>query len=264
MKYKSWLKNKNLSRNTLSVYLSNYKKWITYLDERKPTKTIVVKFITQYAKCHRPRSTRLMHATIISWLRFKKQYKLLEACRDIKLPSVQYSMRNIISLDEFKSIRDNLRIRGWYEQRDWLIFCTLLFTGMRVSELTKFNKRDIYDGNKFLIQGKGDKYRVIFINDYLKKLLSKWRANRICVSKDRDILTIKQINTIIKRVAQQYFNKYMTPHGLRRSFATNLLKSDINLEIVRRSMGHSNINTTSRYIQYTDDEIVVKLKTILD
>ncbi len=264
MKYKSWLKNKNLSDSTLSAYLCNYKKWIDYLDNRKPNKTIIVKFISQYAKSHRPSSTRLMYATILSWLRFVKQYKLVEACRDIKLPSIQYSHRNIITLEEFREVSNKVCFKEWYEQRDWLIFCTLLFTGMRVSELTKFNKRDIYDDNKFLVQGKGDKYRVIFINDYLKKLLRKWRANRICITKDRDILTVKQINIIIKRISEEYFNKYITPHGLRRSFATNLLKSDINLEIVRRSMGHANINTTSRYIQYTDDEIVEEINKIFN
>ena len=126
-----------------------------------------------------------------------------------------------------------------------------------------FNKKDIYDNNKYRILGKGNKIRTIYLNDYLVSLLDNWKPNRIAISKNNKLLTIKQINIIIKKLSSTYFNKLLTPHSLRRSFATNLLKSNINIEIVRRTLGHSNINTTSRYIQYTDDEILNEIKNLM-
>lgn len=263
MKYKNWLKNKNLSKNTLIAYLSNYDKWNTYLNGRKPNKTLIVKYLNDYGKNHKPRSIRLMYSSIISILRFQKKWKLVEECRDIKLPSIQHSIRSVINICEFKEANSRMKIMNWFDQRDWLIFNTLLFTGMRVSELMRFNKKDIYDNNKFLIKGKGDKYRVIYLNNFLLDQLLNWKSNRIAISKKGKVLTTKQINIIVKRISKQYFDKHITPHGLRRSYATNLLKSNINLEIVRRNLGHSNINTTSRYIQYTDDEIISELSKVI-
>ena len=262
MKYKNWLKNKNLSKNTLIAYLSNYERWISYLNGRKPNKAIIVKYLNIHSKTHKPSSTRLMYSAIISSLRFERKWRLVEECRDIKLPSIQFSVRNVISLEEFKYVRSKIIFNDWFEERDWLIFCTLLFTGMRVTELTRFSRRGIYDGNKFLVKGKGNKYRVIYLNCYILELLSKWKWNKICISRENEILTTKQINIIIKRISKKYFNKYITSHGLRRSYATNLLRSDINIEIVRRILGHSNVNTTSKYIQYTDQEVLNTIKNI--
>ncbi len=262
MKYKNWLKNRNLSKNTIDVYLKNYDLWKIYLHDRNPNKTLFTKYIKDYSKTHKPRSTRLLYSSVLSIFRFEKKWKLLNECKDIRLPRTDFNIRNTINMEEYNAVNECIILKTWYEKRNWLIFSFLLLTGLRVSELLYFNKNQIYDKNKILIKGKGDKRRVIFLNDVLLNLLKNWKANRIAISTKNKLLTTKQINLIIQEVSKEYFDKYITPHGLRRSYATNLLKSNVNLEIVRKILGHSNINTTSRYIHYTDDEIISEISKI--
>ncbi len=130
--------------------------------------------------------------------------------------------------------------------------------------MLEFNKNKIYDKNKLKIKGKGNKIRVIFLTKYLQELLLSWKANRIAINSKNKLITIKQINTIIKKMSNKYFNKELTPHDLRRSYATNLLKNNANIEIVRQTLGHSNINTTSRYIQINEEDIYKEIIKIMN
>ena len=262
MDYTKFLNNKNLSSNTITVYSKLSMQWLIYLNGREPNKSLVVSFINDYALTHKPRSVRLMYACIISFLKYEKRWKLIQDCSDIKLPSTQYNLKTTIRLDEYNKIKNKVKLQTWNDRRNWLLFSFLFYTGVRVSELTSIKKTDIYESNKLLIRGKGNKYRIIYLNEYLLSLIAQWNYNYISVSKANKLLTTKQINVIVKNVADKYFHKYITAHGLRRSYATNLLRSDVNLEVVRRILGHSNINTTSKYIQYTDEEIVEILKHV--
>lgn len=262
MKYENWLKNKKLSANTIAIYTKHYKLWMIYLNGRKPNKTLFVKYINNYSKNHKPRSIRLLYSSILSIFRYEKKWKLLNECKDIRLPKEDIQIKQVIKIEEYKKRKVNFDIKTWHQKRDWLIFSFLYLTGLRVSELLTFNKKNIYEENKYRILGKGNKIRTIYIDEYLIYLLKKWRSNKITISKSGKLLTIKQINIIIKKITQKYFNKELTPHSLRRSFATNLIKANVNIEIIRRTLGHSNINTTSRYIQYTDDEVCEEIKKV--
>lgn len=264
MKYSNYLKNKNLSKNTITIYLNQYKKWYEYLGEKIPNKTLFLKYINNFAKNHKPNSVRLVFSSILSIFKFEKRWKLINQCKDIKLPKIQINNKTIISLEEFNIVKNSINTKDKLEKRNWLIFSFLFLTGARVSELLEFNKNKIYDDNRLVIKGKGNKSRVIFITNYLNDLLRKWKANKIAINNKNKLITIKQINYIIKEFGKNYFNKTITPHSLRRSFATNLLKNNANIEIVRKTLGHSNINTTARYLQFNDDEILLEIKKIMD
>lgn len=264
MKYINYLKNKNLSKNTIKIYLREYYNWNKYLKDRKTNKTLFVKYLTNYSKSHQPNSIHLVYSSIISIFRFEKRWKLINQCKDIKLPQIQQNNKTIISLEQYYNVKQIIQFNTWREKRNWLIFSFLFLTGIRVSELLEFNKNKIYENNKLKIKGKGNKVRVIFLTNYLIELLNNWKAYRIAISKKNKILSIKQINLIVQKISKKYFNKNITPHGLRRSFATNLLKNNANIEIVRKTLGHTNINTTARYLQFNDDDIINEINTIIN
>ncbi len=264
MKYKNYLKNKNLAKSTIDIYTKQYQNWYLYLNNKKPNKTLFVKYINKYAKTHQPNSVHLIYSSLISIFKFEKKWKLINQCKDIKLPKVQQLNRKVISLLEYKKVKNSIIFNNKIEKRNWIIFSFLFFTGVRVSELLEFNKNKIYDKNKLKIKGKGNKIRVIFLTKYLQELLLSWKANRIAINSKNKLITIKQINTIIKKMSNKYFNKELTPHDLRRSYATNLLKNNANIEIVRQTLGHSNINTTSRYIQINEEDIYKEIIKIMN
>ena len=264
MKYSSYLRNKNLSKNTINIYTKQYENWKNYLGEKNPNKTLFVKYINNYAKNHQPNSVHLVYSTIMSIFRFEKRWKLMNQCKDIKLPKIQQSNRSIITLEEFNEIKSKIQFTDKLERRNWLIFSFIFLTGVRASELLDFNKNKIYENNKLKIKGKGNKIRVIFITNYLEELLNKWRANRIAINSKNKLITIKQINLIVRQTSMKYFNKKITPHGLRRSFATNLLKNNANIEVVRKTLGHANINTTARYLHFNDDDLFNEINSIMN
>ncbi len=264
MKYSNYLKNKNLSKSTITIYLSQYENWKNYLDGKNPNKTLFTKFINNFAKHHQPNSVHLVYSAILSIFKFEKRWKLLNQCRDIRLPKIQQSNRSIITLEEFNFVKDTIELKTKLDKRNWLIFSFLFFTGMRVSELLDFNKNKIYENNKIKIKGKGNKIRVIFLTLYLQELLKNWKPNRIAVSLSNKLITIKQINQIVKRISKKHFGKLITPHGLRRSFATNLLKNNANIEIVRKTLGHTNINTTARYLYFNEDDMFQEINSIMN
>lgn len=264
MKYISYLKNKNLSKNTINIYLKEYKKWKLYLNEKKPNKTLFVKYIKNYSKNHQPNSIRLIYFSILSIFKYEKNWKLVNQCKDIKLPKTQLHNKCIISFEEYNKLKINIKPKTKLEKRNWLIFSFLFLTGIRVSELLEVNKNKIYDNNKLNIKGKGQKTRVIFLSNYLLELLNNWKPNKIAINDRNKIISIKQINTIVKKIGKKYFDKNISPHSLRRSYATNLLRNNANIEVVRKTLGHTNINTTARYLHYNDDDIAKEINSIMD
>ncbi|MGL4184076.1 MAG: tyrosine-type recombinase/integrase [Metamycoplasmataceae bacterium] len=262
MKYESYLKNKNLSKNTLKAYLRIEKKWNEYLMDQNPTIKKVINFLNIKDNSKIKASTiRLTYSSLISLFRFQKRWKLINEVREIKLPKEVFYNKEVITFDEYREVEKKINNISWFQKRNWLIFSILLMSGIRNNEILSISKKEIIDG-KIQIKGKGNKSRIIFFNNYLLFLLEDWKRNEIAVNKKNRKLCSKQINSIVKTISVKYFNKELTPHSLRRSFATNLIRKKIDIKTVSILLGHSNINTTSRYIHLTNDEISNSIKNL--
>lgn len=261
MNYIKYLENKNLSKITINIYLKNINKFIEYLNNSKISKTKFVSFLRIESKKLSANSIRLLYSSILSYLKYKKMWKMYNEFKDIKLPKIILYNRTIISLKEFENIKENIKLNSWYEKRNWIIFSFLFFTGIRGFEINQIKKDNIIE-NKIKIIGKGNKERYVFIPNYLNNILNNWKFNHININKNNKQLTHKQLNIIVKNIGIKYFSKNISCHSLRRSFATNLLRKNIDIKTVSTFMGHSNINTTSRYLYLSTDEMIEKIKSI--
>ncbi len=160
---------------------------------------------------------------------------------------------------------------GLLGKRDRAILETLFSTGLRVSELSNLKidqvnlKRD-----EFTVRGKGSKHRVVFLSagargalkDYLKS--RKDTSPFLFVSHDRakggrgrtGALTPRSIQRTVERYAQQAgITKRITPHTLRHTFATDLLRSGADIRSVQAMLGHESITTTQVYTHVTDKRL---------
>jgi integrase/recombinase XerD len=142
-------------------------------------------------------------------------------------------------------------------QRNNLIFDFLFFSGLRVSELVNIKHSDWDTKSESLrVHGKGNKVRYIFLPPWLiKHFRSNSNAYLFTNLKQERLypLVIRQI--IQKRIKKVGFNKNITPHSFRRSFATWMHRKGSKLTTIQFLLGHESITTTEKYIQTDRDEV---------
>jgi integrase/recombinase XerC/integrase/recombinase XerD len=141
------------------------------------------------------------------------------------------------------------------DPRDKLIVRTIYATGVRVSELCNMNLEDIdFDEHTIKIRGKGDKIRVVFVDDDTLTDILKFIGNRIV----GPLFVGQQGKHISSRAIQHIFKHYapsgITPHKIRHSYASELYRRSKNLRVVQENLGHTSIKTTEIYLHTDIDE----------
>lgn len=160
--------------------------------------------------------------------------------------------------------------------RDKAILEMLFSTGLRVSELVRLN-RDTIDlsSQEFGVVGKGQKIRVVFLSEtaviWIKKYLSQRDDNypplfiryggkkeEITAPGEKLRLTARSVQRIVVKYARKArLPVAITPHGLRHSFATDLLSNGADLRAIQEMLGHKNISTTQIYTHVTNPQLKV-------
>jgi len=157
--------------------------------------------------------------------------------------------------------------------RDRAILELLFSSGLRVSELVGLDRDHInLKRREFMVRGKGEKDRPIFISaeaaEWLQKYLDARKDNtkplfiRYAGNKKVDLtgnfhrLTARSVQRLVAHYALLAgITKHVSPHTLRHSFATNLLMNGADLRSVQAMLGHSNIATTQIYTHVTDPHL---------
>ncbi len=155
--------------------------------------------------------------------------------------------------------------------RDKAILEMLFSTGLRVSELAGLTKEMVnLKREDFTVRGKGDKPRVVFLSQQARHWLEKYLAKRGDVSpyvfvsldragKGRDYdggLTPRSIQRVVEQYARAAgITKRITPHTVRHTFATDLLRNGADIRSVQTLLGHSSITTTQIYTHITDERL---------
>lgn len=147
-----------------------------------------------------------------------------------------------------------------------LVVETLFYTGMRISECMNLKLKDVEFDNKVIrvINGKGGKDRNIPINEKIyPKLMYYIKCGRVDVEGDYFFATSKSnrlsavyVNRVIDdTVINLGWEKHVSAHILRHSFASSLIKKGVNLVHVQKLLGHSNLKVTSIYTHTNLDEL---------
>jgi integrase/recombinase XerD len=181
----------------------------------------------------------------------------------IRMPKKDKPLPEVLTKDEVKKLidaADTLKSR--------MIISLLYSTGLRVSELVNLKVEDLNlrENNGWVRRGKGAKDRLFMISESLGKDLEafmKDRGNIYVFSKEKP-LTTRNIQKIIKNARNRAgFNKKVTPHTLRHSFATHLLEQGTDIRIIQTVLGHSSLSTTQVYTHVSSDQIK-KIKNPFD
>lgn len=160
---------------------------------------------------------------------------------------------------ELKSlVRPRTRNNNPIELRDSAIIAVAYGAGLRREEITKLMLSDLNE-NKLLVQGKGRVIKYVYLPDFSLKVLKRWikvRGNEKGALFTKvlkgghiklDRISTRTIGDITKKRYISTGNKHFSPHDLRRSFATNLLDSGVDISLVQKLMRHKKIETTRIY-----------------
>lgn len=192
----------------------------------------------------------------------------------VELPKITRKQVTFLHYDEVERLLSEINLTTETGLRDRAIIELLFSGGLRVSEIVKLNRDSInLERREFMIRGKGNKDRPIFISeaaadrvrDYLSARTDSLVPLFLNNSKNQtspDVsgnfrrLTARSIERIVQKYAKLAgITKHVSPHTLRHSFATDLLMNGADLRSVQAMLGHSDISTTQIYTHVTDPHL---------
>lgn len=211
-------------------------------------------------------------ATIRSFFNYLcNKVHLLEEnpCKDIDSPKQMKSLPRYLTLQDSLSLLDS--IGGKHMERDFCIITLFLNCGLRISELIGLNLSDIHD-DALRVLGKGNKVRIVYLNDACKDALARYLAVRRPISgKDQDALFLSERNQRISRAMVHTLVKnhlaragldstQYSSHKLRHTAATLMLQNGVDVKAVQEVLGHEHLNTTEIYTHIDNESLRVAAK----
>jgi integrase/recombinase XerD len=156
--------------------------------------------------------------------------------------------------------------------RDLALIDLLFATGIRVGEASALDVRDFFVREAaFRVQGKGGRDRLAFIVDeqtvriqraHLEARASiKTESPSLFINASGRRLSTQGITNVIARLRKgARIKRHVTPHMLRHTVATLLLRNDVDIRVVQEFLGHASIATTQRYTHITKEHMVRVLR----
>jgi len=261
------LEIRNYSKNTIKTYKSIITGYYGFLKEEEKLfsdKDFLRSFKKYIQLLKRDQTVSqnyiyLVTVVVKKFLEFNKLYFL----DDIESPKRTKSLPK--SLNE-KEVKDLINSVKWdsnsnskktieFKIRDKLILTILYSAGLRISELINLKINDIdFDERIMRIRGKGDKDRVVLFDDKSKNLIKEYLSIRennseyLILNRFNKPISARYIQTMIKKYGEKAnIKKTLTPHILRHSFATHLLKNGVDIRVIQQLLGHTSLSTTQIY-----------------
>lgn len=191
----------------------------------------------------------------------------------IELPKVESRSLKFLNREQIETLLNQPEIAAHEGLRDKAILETLFSTGLRVSELVNLNRDEInLDRGEFGVKGKGGRIRVVFLSDRAKVWLDRYLKQRndnfkplfirysLQVTPENAGEKMRLTPRSVQRIVKKYVRKAKIPvdistHGLRHSFATDLLMNGADLRSVQELLGHKNVSTTQIYTHITNQQL---------
>lgn len=269
--YARYLKlERNYSPNTLAAY-QNDLSWLLSFCEQQEMNPLDMQLedLQHFAvQLHEHQIGPTSQARILSGIRSFYKYLLLsgEIEQDptelLESPHLGERLPEVLSTDEIDQIQKSIDLSKPEGQRNKTIIEVLFSCGLRVSELVNLKLSNLYLEEGFVrVMGKGSKERLVPISSKAIRELKYWFMDRnlmkihqgeedyVFLNRRGKHLTRTMILIMLKRQAVAAgITKTISPHTLRHSFATELLKGGADLRAIQAMLGHESIGTTELYM----------------
>ncbi len=285
---------KNLSQNTIKMYhfyLYDFMDWaLAYLKKEKITpQDLDYELIKKYrldlnrrisSKSHEGFKMSTQKTFLVAVRAFLK-YLIVEEQLEVISPDQIILGKSgdripkVLEEDQMKKLFEVQDLNKRSGLRDRALLETLFSTGLRVSELSNLDVSDInLNTGEFSVIGKGRKARIVYLSpsaiDWLRKYLQTRNDSYSPLflrysgkhMEEQDFegdslrLTPRSVQRLIKKyVLRAGIAVDATPHTLRHTFATGLLREGADLRSVQELLGHSNVSTTQIYTHVTNKQL---------
>lgn len=207
-------------------------------------------------------------ATIRSFYKYlTNKAKLLETnpVQDLDSPRLKKSLPKYLNLDESLELLDS--VDGKNSARDYCILTLFLNCGLRISELVGLNKTDVR-GDQLRVLGKGNKERMLYLNDACRRALEDWLTEReamTLVDQNALFVTLQNRRRISTAAVHKLVKKHLaaagldstqySSHKLRHTAATLMLQNGVDVRTLQEVLGHDHLNTTQIYTHVDNEDL---------
>jgi len=266
----------HLSMNTKETYSISLYKYQEYLKKKniiyidKIDRDDIISFLDHLKKEDLTPQTIAHYLTVIkNYHKFLIQNEYLKdnVAKSIERPKLVKKLPNVLSIEDVVKLLD-IKGTSAFDIRNKCMLELLYGTGLRISELLSLTINDIDTFNATVrCIGKGDKERIVPINDYIIESLDNYLSVRdtllknkttkeLFLNKNGDALSRKGFFKILKQLLlEKGLDPNVSPHTLRHSFATHLLEYGADLRVIQEMLGHSDISTTRIYTHITNKKV---------
>lgn len=184
--------------------------------------------------------------------------------QDLDSPKIRKTLPRYLTLEE--SVRLLQSVQGKNPERDYCMLVFFLNCGLRISELVGLNLADIH-GNRIRVLGKGNKERILYLNDSCIDALENYLVVRngmtlidkdaLFVSNQRKRISKSAVHLVVKNslAAAGLDPSLYSAHKLRHTAATLMLQSGVDVRTLQEVLGHDHLNTTQIYTHVSSENL---------
>jgi integrase/recombinase XerD len=211
-----------------------------------------------------------MIKAFFSWCE-KEEYLKENIAKKVETPKVPKKILKGFTPEEVQAMINAFSYQDYFETRNRAIIAILSDCGIRAAELRTLKTENVKE-DTILVNGKGNKERLIFISPALKRILIKYdrikkQYFKDKITTDHYFLSYKGteishvgLDNVIKEAGKRtgLKDKRVSPHTFRHFFSTQCILNGIDIYTLSKLLGHSSVNTTERYLQSLEDFELIK------
>ena len=183
-------------------------------------------------------------------------------------PKVKQSLPKHLTLENSFELLN--AVDGPNKERDYCILVLFLNCGLRLSELCGLNLQSISSEGMLTVLGKGNKERIIYLNDACNEAIKAYLAvrpnngipvtdrNALFISRNHRRISNKTVQHIVKTYLEKagLGDKGFSTHKLRHTAATLMYQhGNVDIRVLKDILGHANLGTTQIYTHISNTQI---------
>ncbi len=186
----------------------------------------------------------------------------------LEAPKIKQSLPKYLSLEDSLELLNS--VDGENERRDYCILTIFLNCGLRLSELCGLNLSDITSDGTMTVTGKGNKERMVYLNDSCKTAIKRYlevrphegltadSKNALFISRSHKRISPRTVEHIVSEYIEKagLGGKGLSTHKLRHTAATLMYQhGHVDIRVLKDILGHANLGTTQIYTHVSDEQI---------